>query len=73
MARYDNYPDDIRQYDHDPRSPFYEEPKPELEADPDLEINWVQSKYYDRVEDDLIDRAERIRERKYLQSIKNSG
>lgn len=21
-----NYPDDIRQYDHDPRSPFYEEP-----------------------------------------------
>ena len=22
----DNYPDDIRMYDHDPRSPFYEEP-----------------------------------------------
>lgn len=21
-----NYPDDIRNYDHDPRSPFYEEP-----------------------------------------------
>ena len=21
-----NYPDDIRMYDHDPRSPFYEEP-----------------------------------------------
>lgn len=26
MGRHDNYPDDIRQYDHDPRSPFYEEP-----------------------------------------------
>ena len=24
MARYDNYPDDIRCYDHDPRSPFYD-------------------------------------------------
>ena len=24
MARYDNYPDDIRSYDHDHRSPFYE-------------------------------------------------
>lgn len=23
MARCDNYPDDIRQYDDDPRSPFY--------------------------------------------------
>jgi hypothetical protein len=27
MARHDNYPDDIRNYDHDPRSPFYK-PKP---------------------------------------------
>lgn len=26
MSRYDNYPDDIRQYDHDPRSPFYVPP-----------------------------------------------
>lgn len=25
MSRYDNYPDDIRSYDNDPRSPFYEE------------------------------------------------
>jgi len=24
MARNDNYPDDIRQYDNDPRSPFYD-------------------------------------------------
>lgn len=24
MGRGDNYPDDIRNYDHDPRSPFYE-------------------------------------------------
>ena len=30
----DNYPDDIRQYDHDPRSPFYDDPteSPEYEA-----------------------------------------
>lgn len=27
----DNYPDDIRMYDKDPRSPFYEEP-PEVEC-----------------------------------------
>ena len=26
MTRYDNYPDDIRCYDHDPRSPFYDPP-----------------------------------------------
>jgi len=26
MSRNDNYPDDIRQYDNDPRSPFYEDP-----------------------------------------------
>lgn len=25
MPRYDNYPDDIRNYDHDPRSPFHVE------------------------------------------------
>ena len=28
-----NYPDDIRDYDHDPRSPFYEGPQDEEEAD----------------------------------------
>lgn len=26
VPRYDNYPDDIRRYDHDPRSPFYSNP-----------------------------------------------
>jgi hypothetical protein len=26
MPRQDNYPDDIRQYDNDPRSPFYKDP-----------------------------------------------
>jgi hypothetical protein len=31
MARHDNYPDDIRSYDNDPRSPFY---AGELEIDP---------------------------------------
>lgn len=34
MPRHDNYPDDIRQYDHDPRSPFYKDP-PETELYPD--------------------------------------
>lgn len=28
-----NYPDDIRCYDHDPRSPFYENPAEEAEED----------------------------------------
>lgn len=28
----DNYPDDIRMYDHDPRSPFYKEPDWECPA-----------------------------------------
>ena len=50
----DNYPDDIRQYDHDPRSPFYNDPteSPEYEdmfnrllddqaADPDICIEAV--------------------------------
>lgn len=37
-ARGDNYPDDIRMYDYDPRSPFYEQPKnPKLEFETDLE------------------------------------
>lgn len=26
MSAFDNYPDDIRSYDHDPRSPFYNGP-----------------------------------------------
>jgi hypothetical protein len=29
MSRNDNYPDDIRQYDNDPRSPFYVDPDDE--------------------------------------------
>jgi len=29
--RFDNYPDDIRRYDSDPRSPFYEGPEDHLE------------------------------------------
>jgi hypothetical protein len=39
MPRTDNYPDDIRMYDDDPRSPFYEEPDEEEleEEEPDYE------------------------------------
>lgn len=33
MARYDNYPDDIRCYDHDPRSPFYDNPQERAEEE----------------------------------------
>ena len=32
-----NYPDDIRRYDNDPRSPFYEEPDCCEECDAELE------------------------------------
>jgi len=31
MGRFDNYPDDIRCYDHDPRSPFYEDPQEKID------------------------------------------
>lgn len=35
----DNYPDDIRQYDHDPRSPFYNPPRcPHCGEDLDAEV-----------------------------------
>ncbi len=33
MGRQDNYPDDIRMYDNDPRSPFFEEPQGDEEDD----------------------------------------
>lgn len=38
-ARHDNYPEDIRMYDSDPRSPFYDYRKhyPKLEFETDLE------------------------------------
>ena len=35
----DNYPDDIRQYDNDPRSPFYVEPEDCEELEDESE-NW---------------------------------
>ena len=41
MSRNDNYPDDIRQYDDNPQSPFYVEPltDEELEAKYEAEIS----------------------------------
>jgi hypothetical protein len=30
MSQYDNYPDDIRRYDNDPRSPFYDDSVDEM-------------------------------------------
>ena len=35
MSRHDNYPDDIRQYDNDPRSPFYDDPDEWMVAESD--------------------------------------
>jgi len=37
MPRYDNYPDDIRRYDHDPRSPFYDSRLEDAVADAESE------------------------------------
>lgn len=50
MGRSDNYPDDIRNYDHDPRSPFYVPPPEcsecgeELDVDVDADENGYFSK-----------------------------
>ena len=49
-GRTDNYPDDIRSYDNDPRSPFYEEPEDSDEA---LEAAEVRADMeYDRRRDE---------------------
>lgn len=45
-GRTDNYPDDIRQYDSDPRSPFYEEPYSEEQYD-----EYAEKTLQDRLED----------------------
>lgn len=43
MPRDDNYPDDIRQYDNDPRSPFYEDPDEWMEEKADeLADDWYR-------------------------------
>lgn len=48
MPRYENYPDDIRNYDHDPRSPFYVEPEEEDEDDIDFydDDDHIDEDYY---------------------------
>ena len=38
MSRDENYPDDIRQYDNDPRSPFYVDPDDEWLEDAQNEL-----------------------------------
>ncbi len=40
MSGNDNYPDDIRQYDDDPRSPFFDEPT-HLPCADCGEMNWA--------------------------------
>jgi len=35
-----NYPDDIRNYDNDPRSPFFNEPVDEDELDDEEELDF---------------------------------
>ena len=49
--RDDNYPDDIRQYDSDPRSPFYEEPdEDEAERRQEYEEAKAEAQAEDRLE-----------------------
>ena len=40
MPRTDNYPDNIRQFDNDPRSPFFNDPDYELCSKCDKEFNF---------------------------------
>ena len=56
----DNYPDDIRQYDSDPRSPFYEEPWPQCEMceeyfNPDTGSAKYCDNCLEQIEDDRIE------------------
>lgn len=54
MPRSDNYPDDIRSYDHDPRSPFYVEPPEDPEEEDDGDDAYDRQK--DRKLDEDADR-----------------
>lgn len=51
MSRFDNYPDDIRNYDNHPQSPFYEEPldfDSDDAADPGDYADWIYEQERDR-------------------------
>ena len=45
MPRLDNYPDDIRQYDDDPRSPFYVDPMEAIYDARDALVDEWQKEY----------------------------
>ena len=48
-----NYPDDIRSYDDDPRSPFYEEPLSDEEAENRRDAEeYAADMEYDRLRDE---------------------
>jgi hypothetical protein len=54
----DNYPDDIRSYDNDPRSPFYDEEK-HANSEARKEAEEIEAdNEYDRRRDDGIDPTE---------------
>jgi hypothetical protein len=43
MSKDPGYPDDIRQYDNDPRSPFYVDPNEwMIEASDNLALDWAE-------------------------------
>ena len=49
---YENYPDDIRRYDNDPRSPFYDEDSHlKAKAKKEAEEGWADMEY-DRLRDE---------------------
>ena len=61
MARNDNYPDDIRQYDNDPRSPFYdsrEDDEVREKADAIGSLWWAEFNEFGELSELGLDRAD---------------
>lgn len=67
--RTDNYPDDIRQYDNDPRSPFYENPADGLEELDEAELLERQSQLEDALYASNWSRIKVARAERYLRAI----
>lgn len=51
MIRHDNYPDDIRSYDKDPRSPFYYDPCYGCDFDGDCDLEVGEDCYETKLEE----------------------
>ena len=68
MSRHDNYPDDIRKYDDDPRSPFYVDPDAWMDAAIEVLANqWrnelMTTKRIDDLDEDCHDIHIRMKKR----------